>query len=744
MRRITYRVLIFILLALISAIFYLSTIGIKTNKLNNQISTQIKNIHETLEIKLNKVNIILDPLNLRFNIKTREAILKNDDKILELESIKSNVSIKSLIDNQFYLTDLYISTESIEIKNLISFIRLLNDSPQLFITEKFINKGNIFADINLEFDEKGNIKDNYIIKGFVNDGELRSTKKFNFSKIDFIFELKKNVYLFKDAKLLFNKNSLSFPRLKATKKKNKFLITGTNIIKQISLNETEIKDLLDFTPLKLSLKNIEFNSENIFSFSIDNKFKSKDLKITTKLNLIKLNLPNSLELKEFFPNVKENIDLTNHQMEIEYDKNFLNVKGKGNISIQNELDKINYQFTKFKKEIKFNTLIEISENPFVFELLNYQKSNNSDLRINIVGNKNLNSNDIIFKDISLTENNNKLLVKELFLNREYKIKSVDNIEINLIDRDDLKNSISIEKKNKNYLLKGEKFNATKVINDLLEAKNKSTNENIFKNDFKIDIKIDKTFLDKNNVIDNLNGYLVYNDNKIKEAILESTFSIDKKLVFTIKSTPNEKITTLFTDDAKPFVNRYEFIKGFEEGNLDFYSIKKNDISKSTLIIDNFKVQEVPVLAKLLTLASLQGIADLLTGEGIRFTDFEMKFSNDNRFMKIEELYAIGPAISIMMDGYIENAQLISLRGTLVPATTINRTISSIPLIGKILVGKKTGEGVFGVSFKIKGPPKDLKTTVNPVKTLTPRFITRTLEKIKKKLIYFNLNVSLLT
>ena len=51
--------------------------------------------------------------------------------------------------------------------------------------------------------------------------------------------------------------------------------------------------------------------------------------------------------------------------------------------------------------------------------------------------------------------------------------------------------------------------------------------------------------------------------------------------------------------------------------------------------------------------------------------------------------------------------------------------------GDILVGKKTGEGVFGVSFKIKGPPNDLKTTVNPIKTLTPRFITRTLEKIKK-------------
>ena len=65
-----------------------------------------------------------------------------------------------------------------------------------------------------------------------------------------------------------------------------------------------------------------------------------------------------------------------------------------------------------------------------------------------------------------------------------------------------------------------------------------------------------------------------------------------------------------------------------------------------------------------------------------------------------------------------------------PATTINKTIAKIPLLGELLVGNKTGEGVFGVSFKIKGPPDNLKSTVNPIKTLTPRFITRTLENIK--------------
>jgi len=140
---------------------------------------------------------------------------------------------------------------------------------------------------------------------------------------------------------------------------------------------------------------------------------------------------------------------------------------------------------------------------------------------------------------------------------------------------------------------------------------------------------------------------------------------------------------------------------------------------------------MPALTKLLSLASLQGIADLATGQGIRFNEFEMFFDNTKKLITINEIYALGPAISILMEGYVEKNNLVSLRGTLVPATTINKTIAKIPLLGEILVGDKVGEGVFGVSFKIKGPPDELDTRVNPIKTLTPRFITRTLDKIKK-------------
>ena len=231
----------------------------------------------------------------------------------------------------------------------------------------------------------------------------------------------------------------------------------------------------------------------------------------------------------------------------------------------------------------------------------------------------------------------------------------------------------------------------------------------------------------------MNGQVEFNKNKIVTMNLKSQFPNKDNFLFSISlGNNNEKVTTLYSENAEPFVRRFKFIKGFEDGKIDFFSInKKNGVSVSKIKIFEFKVKEVPALATLLSLASLQGIADLMTGEGIRFDEFEMNFKNKDKLMTIDEIYAIGPAISLLMSGYAEKDELISLRGTLVPATTINKTIASIPLLGNILIGKKTGEGVFGVSFKIKGPPKDLKTTVNPVKTLTPRFITRTLEKIKK-------------
>jgi hypothetical protein len=335
-----------------------------------------------------------------------------------------------------------------------------------------------------------------------------------------------------------------------------------------------------------------------------------------------------------------------------------------------------------------------------------------------------------FDHIILTEDKNIISIENLQLSKDFKIEELETINLNFKDKSKLKNELKLKKDKNAYVISGASFNADHLITELLKS-NDNNKKKFFNKNFEIKINVEKVYLDANNKIDNLKGKIILSNNEVVNLNLVSDFSNNKKITFTIRDNNGEKITTLFSDEAKPLVDRYKFIKGFTEGKLDFYSIKKNNESKSNLKIYDFKLKELPALTKILSLASLQGIADLLSGEGIRFNEFEMNFDNKEDLMTINEIYAIGPAISILMEGYIEKDNLISLRGTLVPATTINKTIGSIPLIGNILVGKKVGEGVFGVSFKIKGPPQDLETTVNPIKTLTPRFITRTLEKIKK-------------
>ena len=551
--------------------------------------------------------------------------------------------------------------------------------------------------------------------------------------INLSFDVKGNQYLINDTKFEFNQIKLLSKKIEITNLNKYFLIKGD--LKNLeSLFNPEVLSVYFINNFEnLGFSNLNFSSDSNFSFKLNKRFKLSDINIKSKINLKKLDYKlNSLKLKSYIPNYNGLFKLNDHKILLVFNKDQLSFTGKGKFFIDKISDEIDYDILLKDGDYIFKTKIALNNNPLLIKILNYNKEENKSSSLELEGlfkkNKSLIFNKILFKEVA-----NKILLEELSLNENFKINYLKNLELDILNKNEKYNKISLKKNKKNYELNGKVFDATILIEQILASNNNSGVSSIF-NDFNsnISVKIDKTYIDKISYINNLSGSINFTKNKINQLNLQSNFSNNKKLALTINTTENnEKVTTLFSGHPKPLVKRYKFIKGFEDGVLDFQSIKKNNTSKSVLIIDNFKVKEVPVLAKLLTLASLQGIADLLTGEGIRFTDFEMIFSNKDKLMTIDEIYAIGPAISIMMSGYIESEKLVSLRGTLVPATTINRTIASIPLIGDILIGKKVGEGVFGVSFKIKGPPKNLKTTVNPIKTLTPRFITRTIEKIKK-------------
>ena len=725
--------LLFLTIILIIVITYLSFFGISTKKLNDKIKNEILNINKNINLELKSVKLLLNPFDLSINIKTLGPNILFDNNQIKLENIITNISLKSLLNNQFSIDDLKISTKAIKLKDLISLVRSFKNSTELFILDRIIEDGFLVGDIYLNFDNKGKIKDDYVVKGFIKKGKLSFFKKHNIENLNLLFKIKKDEYFLEEINTKINQIKLSSPSIKIIEKKKLFLVSGKVVNSEKSINFQLLNNFLGNRLRNLDIKNINFSSDNDFTFSVDKKFKISDLYLKSKINLNNLDYKNELlNLKKYFPNFKELIRLQNHEILINYKKNKLSINGKGELIFEDKKDKVDYKVTKINDEYIFNTNISIIKNSLLVNFLDYKKKENlkSLLKLNGIYK---NNNGIKFKSILFHEKNNSFIIKNLNLSKKLKILNIDMLKLDYINNNKIQNQINLKKNKKNYKITGKSFDATKLIDMLLSDENNDENFSIFYDlTSSIDIKITKTYLDSLTFVNNLLGNIKFINNKISKANLNSTFPNNKKFSFSINTNDNnEKITTIFSGHPKTLLDKYNFIKGFEEGALDFYSIKKNNVSNSLLKIYNFKVQEVPVLAKLLTLASLQGIADLLTGEGIRFTELEMKFSNKEGLMNIEEMYAIGPAISILLDGYIQHKKLISLRGTLVPATTINKSIASIPLIGNILIGKKTGEGIFGVSFKIKGAPGNLKTTVNPIKTLTPRFITRTLEKIKK-------------
>ncbi len=729
MKKIIFRLIILLSFIFLSLILYLSIIGVKTKNFNSKIISQIKSIEPDIELKINDVSAKLNLFKFKIDAKTVGTNLTYQNNVIQLENIKFKISLRSLINREFALSEISLSSKSLLIKDFLRFLNLIKKDPKLFIAEKFIENGYLIADLKIEFDQFGKIKKNYNINGIINDGRINIFNKKRIDKIDFIFQISDKEIILKNASFLLNDKGILIPELIAERKNNEFLVSGKLRNKNLIIKEKDIKDLIDKKFYNVDIKEIIFSSDNEFKFKIDQKLRVKDLNLISNINLDLLRIDNFLKLKNFFPKIKENIVLKNQSIKFKYTKDKIDIMGSGYVFIQDYSDNINYKITKDKKGFVFDSSLKISKNDFQIDLLNYEKKDKSTLELLIKGTSN--KNKFFFNEISLIENKNFLSVKDLALSSNFKINKIKNIRFDYVDKDNLTNNIEVRRDNLDYKIAGDSFNSNKIIMRLLDSNDIKKYE-YFNQNFKLNFDVESIFLDKNNKTNNLRGFLVLNNNKITELDLESKFPKEKKIKLTIKTNDkDEKITSLYSGKAKPLVDRYKFVKGFENGDLRFYSVKKNGISNSILTIDNFKVQEIPVLAKLLTLASLQGIADLLTGEGIRFTDFEMKFSSKDKIMTIKEIYAIGPAISILMEGYVQEKKLISLRGTLVPATTINRTISSIPLIGNILVGKKVGEGVFGVSFKVKGPPDDLETTVNPIKTLTPRFITRTLEKIKK-------------
>ena len=728
MKKILLKAIFFILFLITGIIIYLSTIGYQTSQFNNLIYERIKLLNNNLSLDIKKIKIKLNIRDFKLYLSTKEPNIIFNQASIPIAELKSFIDLKSLIRKNILITNISININDVDYNDIEKILKISKPSNLKRIALNHFEKGKITGNYELKFD------DNFKITNFLAEGYV---KNFN-AKVNKNIKLKNASFLY-----FFEKNTLDLKNLKGSL--NNLLISEGNL-NLSSIDEIEITS--DFkSSIKLDLKDIKkFFSEN--ENYLDDKL--KDLFITsTLINEIKLKIDKTRQISDYsFSGIGdvskakislknpidskiikkkiEFIDVDKSKIKIKFNKEKFSTDFDGNYSIDGK----NYNVLQFKNTLAkgINNIsldLDFDEKLFL-DLINY---NSSDKTQNVKANIVQKGNKLLFKKINYLNNDNFINVYNLEFDDAGKIRQLEKIELNTKLDKKTNNAFTIEIK-KNIKIKGKRFDATKLLSIISKNNEKNIFDKLSKN---ISITLDEinTGFKDQNTIQKFNLIGNIENGKFEKLSSKGEFSENKFLDISLKKNEKNKlkIFEIYSDIPDPFIKDYDFFKGVIGGKLTFMSSFDKNTSTNQMIIEKFKIKDAPGFLKLLSLADLKGLADAAKGNGVSFDELQINFTKQKDKIVLKELYAIGPSVSILMEGYIDNKSgLISFKGNMIPAKTLNTIISKIPVVGEIIIPKDIGEGLFGISFKIKGLPGKVKTTVNPIKTITPRFIQKAIKK----------------
>jgi hypothetical protein len=242
----------------------------------------------------------------------------------------------------------------------------------------------------------------------------------------------------------------------------------------------------------------------------------------------------------------------------------------------------------------------------------------------------------------------------------------------------------------------------------------------------INVDIDRIIVGKDREVKAFKGTLACDKLRCGSADI-SGITGDKP--FNVRILRNPKGTrqiSLRAQDAGAFLQAFNVVDSMQGGDLTLTG-NYDDSGAASLLkgradLSEYVLKDAPVLAKILSVASLTGFFDTLQGKGITFAKMTSKFTLQNDMLTLEKTRTYGPAIGMTIEGTITMPKaLLDLEGTIVPSYTLNSALGKVPLVGDLLMGGK-GEGIFAARYSVKGTEKDPKVAVNPLSILTPGFL----------------------
>ena len=719
MKKIIISFISIVFLLLIFLITILLTIGIETNKFNEFISKKVSQA-KNIDLDLDTIKFKIDLKELSLFLEAKNPKITYREVHVPAKEIKVFINFISLIKSDVKLKKLNLKLKELDITQLNKLSSIIKPSNFKSILNNKIKNGKLISEIEIFLKEDGTIKD-YIAKGTVKNLEAELFSDLHFRNINLGFFADQNDILIKNIFGYLENIKISEGDIKLN------LENGVKISSNFNSKiDFDKKTLLQYSgilkkfELLKNLKSLKADLSNNIFLNLDSTYKIKDYSynILGKVEKGKFELLKPFK-NDYFRDEFRTIYLSELKIKTTIIPKNISFNGEGKYSFNN-LDFLKIDFeNKFNKDYLRSKLNLNYRNSFTLDFINYKKPEKSIAAFYLDLEKK--GNNINIYELSFKEGKNLIKINEL------KLKKNQLLSIKKIGVETSNNKFTVQNQ-KTITIKGDKFDATNLAKFL----NKQADENKLQkinNNIEIDFKKIKAPMSE--TLQNFRLIGEIQKGKFVKISSKGDFGGNNFLDISMKKdkSSNKKYLEVYSDLPRPLLTEYSFFNGLSGGKLFFTSIIDGSKSNSKLKIEKFKVVNAPGMIKLLSLADLGGLADLAEGEGLSFDSLEIDMEKDKNFLKLNEILALGPSMSILVDGYQEK-NLTSLRGTLVPAKTLNKIISKIPVIGQIVIPKEIGEGLFGISFKMKGPKGNIKTTINPIRTLTPRFIQKIVERNK--------------
>jgi hypothetical protein len=207
---------------------------------------------------------------------------------------------------------------------------------------------------------------------------------------------------------------------------------------------------------------------------------------------------------------------------------------------------------------------------------------------------------------------------------------------------------------------------------------------------------------------------------LRRANLAASFTQGNAIAITTNPTPEGRIMSVAFNDLGTIlrlIGVYSQLAG-GSGSLVLNRNTAADIEAGELTLSNFAIVDEQNVAQILG-NHANSRTMIAERNRLDFDNARVQFTRSGGRIEVTQAMLSGDMVGGTMRGFVHtDTRQYDLTGTYVPLFGLNNAFQQIPLFGPILGGRQ-GEGLFGVTFAVRGPLDNPQFRINPLSALVP-------------------------